>query len=398
MNLIEKLKNVPEGTKMYSPLFRDPITFVRMNEGAPYPIICKTIIGEIFVLTREGYYTKETAPQNCMLFPTPEMTWDGYEYIPEGSLVICKRDNKITQIACSKGEWCKDSCIHPYWWYDFNDGKLRDSAECLFWYDAIPTTKELITINRLLIKEGYLFKNKKLEKIKTFKKGAIVVDRVGIIALFDRLNEDGAIVFQAIRRPSGQIVVKTDVGIGYTRDVRIAAPEEKDLFFVSLTKAGYSWDGEKVVSVFKKGDIVASERTISIVNHIADLGTAKNVIYYQACINSVGNLKMGVDCGVGNIKDNRNATNGEKARILRMLDEAGYEFDGVNVKYKEYQFKPFEEVLVRDSYNEKWKTAHYSHREGTTYIAGGTWLYCIPYNEETKHLRGTSLDAPKKYK
>ena len=92
MNLVEKLRNFIEGTKMYSPLFKDPVTFVKINEGAPYPIICKTIIGEIFVLTKEGYYTKETAPQNCMLFPTPEMTWDGYEYIPEGSLVICKND------------------------------------------------------------------------------------------------------------------------------------------------------------------------------------------------------------------------------------------------------------------------------------------------------------------
>lgn len=81
-----------------------------------------------------------------------------------------------------------------------------------------------------------------------------------------------------------------------------------------------------------------------------------------------------------------------------MLEQAGYEFDGVNVTRKEYQFEPFEQVLVRDSFNEKWKTAHYSHREGMTYVASGTWLYCIPYNEETKHLRGTSLDAPKKYK
>ena len=95
-----------------------------------------------------------------------------------------------------------------------------------------------------------------------------------------------------------------------------------------------TWDG-----YFGKGDIIASEHTISIVNHIADLGTSKNVVYYQACIDGSGLLKMGIDCGVGNIKDNHNATNGEKSRILRMLAEAGYEFDGVSVKRKEYQFR-----------------------------------------------------------
>lgn len=315
MNLVEKLKNVPEGTKMYSPLFRDPVTFIRINKGALYPIICKTIVGELFELNQEGYGTVASAPQNCMLFPTPEMTWDGYEYIPEGSLVICKRDNKITQIACSKGEWCNNNCSHPYWWYDFEKNKLCDYAKCLFWYNAIPTLEEIATIDNLLNEKGYLFKNKKLEKIQSFK----------------------------------------------------------------------------------KGDIIASERTISIVDHIANLGAAKNVIYYQACINASGRLIMGIDCGVGKTKDNHYATNGEKARILRMLNEAGYEFDGVNVKYKEYKFKPFEQVLVRDYFNEKWSTAYYSHKDGPTHVAHGRWVQCIPYIEETKHLVGTTKKAPKKY-
>ena len=311
MDLTKKLKNVPEGTTMYSPLFKDPITFVSINEGAPYPIICKTIVGELFVFTEKGYYTKETAPQNCMLFPTPEMTWKNYHYIKDKQLVAVSINGKYTYIGCVKGGFYTTSTI-CYWRINLTTGFVENNTgmPC----SEIISDEDIPLINELINDKGYIIGDNSL--IKIFKKGDIIVSDTGIIALFDSIRNSSrpdTIVYQAIRRINGEIIVKTDTGIGYASNASLASNKEKDLFFASLS-------------------------------------------------------------------------------------EAGYEFDGVSVKHKEYQFEPFEQVLVRDSFNEKWKTSHYSHREGTTYIAGGTWLYCIPYNEETKHLRGTSLDAPKKYK
>ena len=71
-------------------------------------------------------------------------------------------------------------------------------------------------------------------------------------------------------------------------------------------------------------------------------------------------------------------------------------------KFDPKTLKPFDKVLVRDSDNESWCCDLFSHiREeniGYKYVASGFFLYrcCIPYNEETKHLVGTT-DEPTEY-
>lgn len=62
----------------------------------------------------------------------------------------------------------------------------------------------------------------------------------------------------------------------------------------------------------------------------------------------------------------------------------------------QFQFKPFDKVLVRDHDSNLWCAAYYSHiDELQKHHCGGTyWEQCIPYNEETAHLVGT--DKPYK--
>ena len=59
---------------------------------------------------------------------------------------------------------------------------------------------------------------------------------------------------------------------------------------------------------------------------------------------------------------------------------------------KNYKFKPFDQVLVRDSKGGLWRANFYSHRDdiGNHVCISGVWNYCIPYNEETAHLLGTT--------
>ena len=61
---------------------------------------------------------------------------------------------------------------------------------------------------------------------------------------------------------------------------------------------------------------------------------------------------------------------------------------------KEYEFKPFDKVLVRDVLTDVWTAALFSHKEenhifSTNYIA---WEQCIPF-EGNEHLLGTSDPA-----
>lgn len=56
-----------------------------------------------------------------------------------------------------------------------------------------------------------------------------------------------------------------------------------------------------------------------------------------------------------------------------------------------HEFKPFDKVLVRDSDDEKWSCDFFSYMEDDEAICTGTyWLQCLPYNEETAKLIGTT--------
>ena len=72
-------------------------------------------------------------------------------------------------------------------------------------------------------------------------------------------------------------------------------------------------------------------------------------------------------------------------------------------KFDHKTLKPFDRVLVRDSCSHYWKCNLFSHIE-TEYhhfpytTIGGNYSYCIPYNDDTKHLVGTNKEAPKYYR
>ena len=67
---------------------------------------------------------------------------------------------------------------------------------------------------------------------------------------------------------------------------------------------------------------------------------------------------------------------------------------------KNYQFKPFDKVLVRDINEDKWYPAHYKYYNENDpkypHVCDTLgWKQCIPYNEETKHLLGTTKSYEK---
>ena len=65
--------------------------------------------------------------------------------------------------------------------------------------------------------------------------------------------------------------------------------------------------------------------------------------------------------------------------------------------------KPFDKVIARSTLNSKWRCTFFSHLtdEGSTlkYITSDySYPFCIPYNDETKHLAGTTKEAPDYYR
>ena len=75
--------------------------------------------------------------------------------------------------------------------------------------------------------------------------------------------------------------------------------------------------------------------------------------------------------------------------------------------YKKEKFDPktlnaFDRVLVRNYKTTKWRCEHFSHFDVDNYnpcIASGcSYTFCVPYNDDTKHLLGTTDEAPEYYR
>ena len=66
-------------------------------------------------------------------------------------------------------------------------------------------------------------------------------------------------------------------------------------------------------------------------------------------------------------------------------------------KFDPKTLKPFDKVLVRIS--NLWRVNFFSNKEDDAYTCiDYSFKYCIPYNDDTKHLVGTTEEAPKYYR
>ena len=86
----------------------------------------------------------------------------------------------------------------------------------------------------------------------------------------------------------------------------------------------------------------------------------------------------------------------EKKELFDALAKGGKAWDAekkiiVNLKHK-CEFKPFDKVVVRCSKANKWSIDLFSYKVSNGYICtGDAWFgYCLPYNEETAKLVGTT--------
>ena len=71
-------------------------------------------------------------------------------------------------------------------------------------------------------------------------------------------------------------------------------------------------------------------------------------------------------------------------------------------KFDPKTLKPFDKVLVRDNASKNWKCNLFSNiiKDGSYpyKCVGNAYTYCIPYNDDTKHLVGTTDEAPEYYR
>ena len=148
---------------------------------------------------------------------------------------------------------------------------------------------------------------------------------------------------------------------------------------------------------FKDGDIITfKDRIIVIYNNSIEKYPNRTEIYYHACLKE-GKLTVNeylMSCGFG--EGWHSSTEEEKQQLFDALAKKGKAWDAekkqiVDLK-SNVELKPFDKVVVRDTEYSTWCADLFSHIDEDYRYAcvGATWSFCIPYNEETAKLIGTT--------
>lgn len=144
---------------------------------------------------------------------------------------------------------------------------------------------------------------------------------------------------------------------------------------------------------FKDGDIVVYGKSVAICRKIY-----KHTLSFYVSLNEMVGLLFADE--VESSEEYRFATEEEKQQLFDALEKEGKAWDAekkqiVDLKPK-CEFKPFDKVLGRNEKDDVWEAELFSHyKEESQYpfrCIGFSRKYCIPYNEETAHLLGTTDD------
>lgn len=104
------------------------------------------------------------------------------------------------------------------------------------------------------------------------------------------------------------------------------------------------------------------------------------------------------------------ATKEQRDLLFQKIKETGYKWNTetntfeklVEPKFDPKTLKPFDKVLVKDFDETSYWTcnlfSHYNKNKGFYYCSSVPFDVCIPYNNDTKHLVGTTDEAPEFYR
>lgn len=191
---------------------------------------------------------------------------------------------------------------------------------------------------------------------------------------------------------------KSSGGEGWTTEFYIPASEEaKKELFNKMKEAGYRWNTDtlelkKIESQFKEGDVVVDKNSnLCLVSKAEDFTTitVSAVLYTNGTLGIYNNsvYRLSKEITLASIED--------RNKLFFVIAKEGYIYDKEQHKFIKQEFKPFDKVLVKDDFNDPWKTDilfelcrsnHYYYR-----CATGYYRLCIPY-KGNEYLLGKTIN------
>ena len=138
------------------------------------------------------------------------------------------------------------------------------------------------------------------------------------------------------------------------------------------------------------------------------IGREKCICYCSFCKD--GGFEIPIENGEDNVYGCYNATPATKEQrdvLIKAMNDAGYKWDIetntleklAEPKFDPKTLQPFDKVLVRNFPVSIWQSGIFSHQHFHQYfVYNDTYKFCIPYNNDTKHLIGTTDEAPEYYR
>lgn len=229
----------------------------------------------------------------------------------------------------------------------------------------------------------------------TWKRGDVLISDCGFVCIFKEWASDdytrfNGCYFDGMSNAETAKYSKLDnnTAYGYIRELekrcggvlnlktlKIEKPEFKDgdVLFVKCNDSAFI----EIFEYSKKNGDLCDHASLDITNQFLDI-SGKCIIRKDE------------------ITELRLATEEEKKQFFSALAKKGKAWDAekkaiVDLKPK-CKFKPFDKVVVRDTEYSTWCADLFSHIDVDYRYAcvGATWNFCIPYNEETSKLIGTT--------
>ncbi len=258
-----------------------------------------------------------------------------------------------------------------------SNGKMYDSGECI------------------------IFPSKEMRDWSKFawKRGDVLTNSSGFKVFFDKWVNENYTKFL------GKIKVLGDSHYYYydTAYYILASKKEALEFIKSVEEINNGKPNLKTLEIekgqpeFKDGDIVVAEED-NYYDKVIFIAAIKDTIVSKVLINvRYEDYEVHYnEYRFGHNRSLRLATDSEKQQLFDALAKVGKAWDAekkqiVDLKLK-WIPKPFDKVVVRCGEADKWSIDFFSYKVSNGYICtGDAWFgYCLPYNEETAKLIGTT--------
>lgn len=241
-----------------------------------------------------------------------------------------------------------------------------------------------------LYKEGVLciYPSKSMRDWAKFswKKGDVLISDCGFVCIFKEWASDDYTRFNGCYfdgMPNAETAkyskLDNDTAYGYIRELENICGGKLNLETLKIEKQ----------LEFKDGDIVVYGKSVAICRRIY-----KHTLSFYVSLTEMFGLLFADE--VKSSEEYRYVTEEEKKQLFDALEKEGNAWDAekkqfVDLKPK-IEFKPFDKVVVRDTEYSTWCADLFSHIDEDYRYAcvGATWSFCIPYNEETAKLIGTT--------